>query len=305
MALSNVMWLNFNVTSLISILFTVLDKICAIPEGEGEECAQERRKIEKRLNAPLLSMIEECDYEDRETTLSSRNSLLDELQEDAYLLNNETKEIDKPSIFNIFEPHESHRFWLLITNLFVTGLHVSYVEFYLFTYIPSEYPSCTAEFLGSLVLVMVVFEVPVFIYSKKIIEKLGIHGTFTLSHFFYCTRVWCYTIVPDDQLYWFWVLEPSHAFVFAGMMCAAVEAGRTLGGGDETKQGVVQSWIRGVYYFLGLGVGGVVGGCLIENYGYHFMYRFGAVTLFCWSVIYNILYRIIEKPPRSPPPQEN
>ena len=42
------------------------------------------------------------------------------------------------------------QFILLLCNLFVMGFHVSYVEFYLFTYISSTYPSSSASFLGSL-----------------------------------------------------------------------------------------------------------------------------------------------------------
>ena len=57
----------------------------------------------------------------------------------------------------------------------------------------------------------------------------------------------------------------------------------------------MQAWIRGVYYFVGLGVGGVVGGELIESYGYATMYRSGAVFLALWAPVFFVLWGRMER----------
>ena len=61
------------------------------------------------------------------------------------------------------------------------------------------------------------------------------------------------------------------------------------------QQGEVQAWIRGIYYFVGLGVGGVVGGELIESFGYAVMYRAGAIFLAIWAPIFFVLWGHMEK----------
>jgi len=177
---------------------------------------------------------------------------------------------------------------LLTANLLITGICVSFVESFLFTYISSTYPTSTSSFLGFLIFVMTLFEVPIFVYSKQLIAYVGVQNIFTLSHVCYILRVVAYTYVPLNRIYFFAFLEPLHAFVFAAMMCAAVEAGRTLGG-TEKAQGTIQALLRGVYYYIGLGVGSVIGGTLIDLESYHFMYRAGGVGLFVWAIAFRVI----------------
>ncbi len=51
----------------------------------------------------------------------------------------------------------------------------------------------------------------------------------------------------------------------------------------------MQAVVRGVYYFIGNGCGSILGGQLINHYGYHFMYRFGAIGMTIWSLTWHIL----------------
>jgi len=61
---------------------------------------------------------------------------------------------------------------LLLSNAFVMGMLVSFVECYLFLYISDEYDASNA-FLGACVLIMTLSEIPVFQRSNRIIEKIG------------------------------------------------------------------------------------------------------------------------------------
>ena len=76
------------------------------------------------------------------------------------------------------------------------------------------------------------------------------------------------------------------------MWSAAVEYSRLIA--PSESQGQMQAVVRGIYYFVGYGVGSLLGGQLIdrnggEAYGYHFMYRFGAIGMTIWSMTWHIL----------------
>ena len=195
-----------------------------------------REEMEKDSEA-LLGVLEAGGDSD-----SDRASLVDHLNASSYDYHSHEPTSPQPTIF-------TYPFFLLLLNLFLTGVCVSFVEYYLFTYIATTY-DVSSSFLGSLVLVMVVFEIPVFLTSKAIISKLTVRGTFLASHLAYVTRVCCYTLVPSDKMYLFWLLEPSHAFVFASMMCAAVEAGRDFG---EKEQQVRKAGTKRYEYLRDMG----------------------------------------------------
>ncbi|GMI46039.1 hypothetical protein TrCOL_g13582 [Triparma columacea] len=175
-------------------------------------------------------------------------------------------------------------FILLLLNMLFTGFFVAFVESYLFSYLTYDY-GCTASFLGLCIVVMVAFEVPVFLKSHDLIKKLG--GTsncYLLSHALYVTRVLCYTVVPKLQPWVFLLLEPSHALVFALMMICGVEDGRLYAeGGRDTA--VAQGLVRNTYYALGLGMGSWAGGAMVGWGGYRFMYRGGAAGMTVWAGI--------------------
>ena len=105
------------------------------------------------------------------------------------------------------------------------------------------------------------------------------------------------TAIPNNSTftgYWWLFLftEPLHAFVFAAMWSAAVECSRIIA--PSQHQGVMQALVRGTYYFVGNGVGSILGGLIIDykgggENGYHLMYRFGGVAMGLWSVTWHFL----------------
>ena len=166
---------------------------------------------------------------------------------------------------------------LLLLNLFMQGVLVAFVESFLYVYLDEVY-RCTGFFLGLCTFVAAVFELPVFYYAEAIIRRFGVKAVLTFAQFLYATRVFLYTVIPRGTVsvcagggckidgYWlFLLLEPSHAFVFAAMWSAAVEYSRVLA--PERHQGTMQALTRGVYYFVGNGVGSILGGILIDSKG--------------------------------------
>lgn len=112
-------------------------------------------------------------------------------------------------------------------------------------------------------------------------------------------RVVAYIYIPKGASFFGWWLflftEPLHAVVFASMWAAAVEYSRRLA--PPEHQGIMQAAVRGLYYFIGNGVGSILGGMLIDSkggnaHGYHFMFQVGAVSMTLWSFAWHILMQI-------------
>jgi len=184
---------------------------------------------------------------------------------------------------------------LLLTNLFVQGVLVAFVESFLYVYLAQVY-KVPGFFMGLCTCVAAAFECPVFFYSEELLKTLGIKGVLTLAQFLYAVRVWAYTYIPNNSSasgYWLFLLtEPLHAFVFAAMWSAAVEYSRLLAPSEH--QGTMQALVRGLYYFIGNGVGSVLGGLIIDSKGggaagFHLMYRFGGTAMAIWSVTWHLL----------------
>jgi hypothetical protein len=56
----------------------------------------------------------------------------------------------------------------------------------------------------------------------------------------------------------------------------------------------MQALVRGLYYFIGNGVGSILGGLIIDSQGggragFHLMYRFGGVAMVAWSCTWHLL----------------
>ena len=55
-------------------------------------------------------------------------------------------------------------------------------------------------------------------------------------------------------------------------MTASVESAREMTV-DDRHTAIVQAYVRNTYYYVGLGVGSLVGGRIVDEKGYEFMYR--------------------------------
>ena len=50
--------------------------------------------------------------------------------------------------------------------------------------------------------------------------------------------------------------------------------------------GSAQALLRGSYYYVGVGIGSYIGGVLIDERGFVFMYRAGAVAMLAWALLW-------------------
>jgi len=174
-----------------------------------------------------------------------------------------------------------------VANLIIMGVFQAFVDQFLYVYLVHRYKVSNA-FLGSLTIVMTLMETPVFFYGTELIQFLGLHGLYILSHLCYVIRVLMYPILPADHLWVLYIIEFSHAFTFAGMWVASVEFGVDIGG--ISNAGIVQAVIRAIYFNTGTLIGSILCPYIFTVFGWDAMWRFCSVVVGTWSLLYNIIY---------------
>ena len=141
-------------------------------------------------------------------------------------------------------------------------------------------------------MIAAVFEIPVFLYANRVIEKIGVRPCLVGAQLLFALRCTAYATLAryaksTRGYLWFVLLEPSHALTFAMMWSAAVEYARRAA--PPERQGTAQALVRGAYYYLGVGTGSVVAGRIIRARGYEFLYELGASAMIAWVTIWAVL----------------
>ena len=198
-------------------------------------------------------------------------------------------------------------------NFFVHGLLAAFVESFLLLYAASRYPRAPSWFLGALVAEAAVCEMPVFLYAKRVLDRCGIRACLVGAQVLFAVRCLAYAWVPavagasNPRGYLlFLALEPSHAVTFAMMWSAAVEYARVTA--PPRHQGAAQALLRGVYYYVGIGVGSFVGGRVVKRFGFEVLYEAGCAAMVAWACLWACLLRAARvadgrKRPPLPPPE--
>lgn len=165
---------------------------------------------------------------------------------------------------------------VFLIELFVMGSAVALVERLLFVYIKNDLDGSTT-LCGLSVLVTVLFELPVFHYSSKILDTLGHNGCFLVAYASYSIRVWAYTFLTKDNVWLLLPIESLHGFTFAVMWIAAVEFTRQWSppGWKSTSQSIMST----TYQCIAVLVGSVVGSHLMEVYGAIDVYRAAGLVI--------------------------
>ena len=76
-------------------------------------------------------------------------------------------------------------------------------------------------------MIAAVFEIPVFLYANRVIEKIGVRPCLVGAQLLFALRCTAYATLAryaksTRGYLWFVLLEPSHALTFAMMWSAAV-----------------------------------------------------------------------------------
>jgi MFS family permease len=181
---------------------------------------------------------------------------------------------------------------LYFLNFFIHGCLAAFVESYLLLFVATEWPATPNWFLGLLILIAAVFEIPVFLYANRVIERVGVRPCLVGAQLLFALRCTAYATLArraksTHGYLWFVLLEPTHALTFAMMWSAAVEYARRAA--PPERQGTAQALVRGAYYYLGVGTGSVVAGRIIRARGYEFLYEVGASAMIAWAAVWEVL----------------
>jgi predicted MFS family arabinose efflux permease len=186
---------------------------------------------------------------------------------------------------------------LLLFNLLLQGMAAAFVDAYLYMYLTEVYEVPSA-FLGTCTMTSAASGIPIFFYSDALLKKFGVVRLLTTAQVLYALRVFAYTLVPKEHYFFFLFIEPLHSFIFSSMWAAAVEYSRGLA--PPELQGTMQALVRGIYLFLGHGLGAITGGLIIDAKGggaegFHLMYRVGGTVVLVWSLVWHVLMRVDER----------
>lgn len=110
--------------------------------------------------------------------------------------------------------------WLL--EVAVIGAAMELVSAFLFVYLQNNLHASTT-LCGYTVGVTVLFEIPIFLYSKFFLRRLGHDVLFLLAMAAYGIRVWGYTTLTPATVYWVLPLEGLHGITFASMWIASID----------------------------------------------------------------------------------
>lgn len=180
-------------------------------------------------------------------------------------------------LYSFFDSPEKAMFTILYVIL---TMGTSIVENLVFLFfrdsLDSSYTTC-----GVSVAVTVLFEIPIFQYSKSLLRMFGRRGLLVIACAAYIVRVVGYTVAPSA--WWVLLLEPMHGVTFGCACTASVDFAATMAPTnlDATSQAVLGSLS---------GMGGLVGttlGAFVEDkYGPHMLYRGAAVVVSITTFLY-------------------
>eukprot|EP00397_Hematodinium_sp_SG-2012_P026861 GEMP01028185.1.p1 GENE.GEMP01028185.1~~GEMP01028185.1.p1 ORF type:complete len:407 (+),score=61.09 GEMP01028185.1:33-1253(+) len=180
--------------------------------------------------------------------------------------------------------------WFFL-NLIVYGAAMQMVETFLFIYLLQDFePAATNFLLGGTVAVMCLFELPVFYYSKWILQRWSTTSVLSLCHAILALRCVLYSFIPGDKVLLVLIIEPLHGITFAAMWAASVE--HAYRHAPKGLEAVSQSIVASVYRQCGGVAGNLAWGYIIVTEGYRRTYLLDAAMIAGWGVIWALGKRV-------------
>ncbi|CAM9376886.1 unnamed protein product, partial [Ectocarpus fasciculatus] len=135
--------------------------------------------------------------------------------------------------------------------------------------------------MGFSVVVTVVFEIPMFAYSKQLLDIFGQNYLIIIACISYCVRVIGYTLAPNGI--WVLLVEPLHGVTYASSKISTVDfvSDVTPDHMQATAQGILSSLSA-----IGKLVGVLLGGYFEEKFGADVMYQGSAALMFAFLIAF-------------------
>ncbi|XP_064096935.1 major facilitator superfamily domain-containing protein 6-like [Macrobrachium nipponense] len=187
---------------------------------------------------------------------------------------------------------------LFLVMIWVLGCNWGFIESYLFVYLIEL--NAPNYMLGLTLTVGCIVGVPVMYVTDKIVNKLGRHMVFIISFATYAIRQFGYANITDPWLVF--PFEMLEVFTYQIMWVAAVTFCPILApkGLLATMTGLAGA----IHYSVGRGVGALLGGYLIAQYGLSFAFSFFGYVCVIGGGLYTLVYIVYIKRRTQPREKE-
>lgn len=157
------------------------------------------------------------------------------------------------------------------------------IDGYLFVYL--DMLGAPPALLGLCLLLICCVELPVFAWSGPILNFLGYSGALHLALAAFCCRLTVYATLHFMPSCWFVApFEMLHGITFAIAWAAGVNYCKAMA--PEGLKSTIQSLFMASYSGLGRGLGGLVGGMLLNRFGGPALFTSALVWTLCgWALI--------------------
>ena len=184
----------------------------------------------------------------------------------------------------------------------VMGMGMATVERLLFLYLVNDLGASNL-LCGISVGVSVMTEIPVFWHAERIMKALGHDGMMAVSMICFFTRVFGYTLLTPATKLWVLPLEATHGVTFALFWSASTDVTKALINRAKGWNTTIPILVQTLYTSVGVGLGSVLGGLLMKEWGSREMYRCVAamvLVLFILHIVASAISRAVFKHPFLP-----
>lgn len=209
-----------------------------------------------------------------------RNTLNDEQRQDNISIAVSSSTINR--LVKIFTADRWTRTISFYFFVFCLSIGTSLVERLIFLYF-SEDLGASNFLCGLSVLITVAFEIPLFYYSKYIMNRVSLHNMNVIAALAYCVRVVTYTLINSDSQWLLLSVEPLHGVTFAlhKLSCLHYISSIAPTGLEASAQSVLS-----VVQSLGSATGVLCGGVIIDRFGSDVLYRSAATLIMIATAVY-------------------
>lgn len=177
---------------------------------------------------------------------------------------------------------------IFLLEIVIMGAGMATVERLLFLYLVNDLGSSTL-LCGLSVGVNVLFELPIFWYAEPLTAVLGGHdGMIALSLLCFVVRVFGYTLLTPDTVWYVLPLEAMHGVTFACFWVTMTDVAKVLIHEVVGWNTTIPTLVQTLYSALGTGLGSIIGGWAMHRYGARAMYRAAAGILFCTLLLHMV-----------------
>ena len=233
-------------------------------------------------NSLQVELCEIVDSTNADTLMQTSNNEKIEDRETELSPVNTPKDGEKMMILKgMFSSYVGIGFMISIITLCIG---TSVVENLIFLFFQDELGGSNS-ICGVSILVTVIFEVPIFQFSARLLARYGRDMLQKAACIAYVVRVVGYTLIPKDYVALVLLFEPLHGVTYACTKTASVDfaSASSPPGYESTGQGIM-SMLQGFGIILGI----IVGGWVEETFSAVILYRSYALIVTIGLIIFNV-----------------